>query len=423
MRLETATFSAREGLSAHGGAIAVIGDNISNSNTIGYRASRVEFSDIVAEGADGRSIDAIPSTGSGVMIQRVRPVQETGVIEATGRALDVAIEGRGFLMVGDSANPSYTRAGNLQISKDGILTDSNGNPVLGFAGANPNDLATLDVNNLSLNGQATSAASMFGNLNSGNEILSNVPTTFATFNELGQAATYVTNLTVFDSLGGSHEATVAFFRTGPQQYSVKTFMDASEVGGTAGVPQEIDTGAATLKYGTDGKIADADKPNAIITATPAYSGGAAAGNFTVDFSRFTQFAGANVLSSVTQDGLSQGNVKDYQIRANGDFYANMDSGQSLKVGTLQIADFVNVDGMQRAGNGLFIPTSETGARRLGNPGTEGLGTLAGASLERSTVDVAEQFVDLVLMQRGYQANSKTLDTANSLLRDTLSLIR
>ncbi|MBX7138684.1 MAG: flagellar hook protein FlgE [Oligoflexia bacterium] len=420
MRLESALFSSREGISAHGQAIAVIGDNISNANTVGFRASRVQFGDLVAGGRSTSETSSIPSTGSGVAIQGVRPVQETGVIEATGRSLDVAIEGRGFIIVGDPQNPAYTRAGALSVSKEGILVDSNGEQVLGFASAGGDTLETLDVNKISLSGKATTAATLSGNLASNNPI-TEVPASPGTFKEIGQKASFVaSDLRVFDSLGQSHAVLMAFYKTGGGQWKAQAYVDASETGGEKGIPVKVG-GEVSLNFGPDGRLVAGSA--AQVSGTINYGNGSAQGSFTIDLSGFSQFAGSSQTSSLTQDGQAAGNILDYEIRKDGAFYARLDTGQSLQVGTLRLADFVNVDGLQRAGNGLFVATEGAGERRLGQPGQSGLGTLAGASLERSTVDIANQFVELVLFQRGYQASSQTLSAASTLLHDTISLIR
>ena len=421
MRLETALFSSREGISAHGQAIAVVGDNISNANTIAFRASRVEFGDLVAEGGSGRESTTISGGGCGVGISSIRATQEMGVIENTGRTLDVAIEGRGFFMVGDATAPSYSRAGNLAVNESGLLVNPNGETVLGFSGAAGATLGTLNVSAVDVAGQSTSALGVVGNLDSGSAITT-VPNNPATFTELSTTADFMANLTAYDSLGGAHEVTVGFFKTAANTWTAQAYIDGGEVGGTAGVPVQLG-GNAALEFGTDGRIAEANQGAASITAAPAYSGGAAAGSFTIDMKSFTQYAGSHQIASITQDGQGSGTIDGYDIQSDGKFFANLSNGQNILIGTLQLADFNNPEGLQRSGNGLYSGSSAAGEKRTGNPGEGGIGTIKGSSLERSTVDIANQFVDLVMYQRGYQASSQTLNAASTLLRDTLQLIR
>ncbi|MBN8548829.1 MAG: flagellar hook protein FlgE [Deltaproteobacteria bacterium] len=421
MRIESALFSSKEGLTANGQAIAVVGDNIANSNTTAYKTSRVEFGDLFAAGKDATFPDALPQAGSGVQVNRVRQIHETGVIEATGRPLDVGIAGDGFFMSGDIESPLYTRAGNFSINSEGLLVTADGQPILGLQGSGTT-LGTLNLKNIAAAGSPTSAVALFGNLNS-SAAVSTVPTTPATFNEITSAASFVVpSLEVHDSLGVSHGVTLAFFKGASNSWTAHAYMDGGDLGQTAGVPVEVGS-ATTLAFSSSGVILDADKAAAKMTVNAAYTGGAAAGNFTIDLSSFSQFAGSSGVNSLTQDGQSAGNVKSYEFLKTGQLNAVMDNGTIVQIGTVQLAQFPNVDGLQRAGNAAFRTSDSSGKPVISNPGSEGTGTLESASLERSTVDLANQFVDLVLYQRGYQANSQTFGAANQLIQSTIALIR
>lgn len=421
MRIESALYSSREGLNAHGQAISVVGDNISNSNTVGYKSSRVEFSDLLAEGGDGRASSAEPVGGNGVAVTQVRQLHETGVVEFTGRSLDVAIAGNGFFVVGDPSSPNYTRAGNFSVDENGLLINSGGKHVLGYA-EGTTTLSTIDVQNLDLTGEATTEASVIGNLRTGEDLSDAVPTNPATYQEVNQYATFTSSITVYDNLGVSHDVTLAYFKTDTNTFTVQAYMNGEDVGAEEGAPIQIGQNA-TLNFATDGMIAEANAAAAMITATPAYSNGADAGNFVIDLSGYTQFGGSTVVSSINQNGEGAGNIKDYEFRADGGLYALLDSGASVLVANVPLASFPNVDGLQRSGNALFSPSDKAGTPTLGLSGTGNLGTTQGASLERSTVDVASEFVELVVYQRGYQASSQTLNAANELIKNTISLVR
>lgn len=418
MRLESALYTSREGLNAHGQAIGVIGDNISNVSTIGYKASRSEFEDLVSEGA-GRESYAVTGGGSGVAVSRIRQIHETGVIEFSGRTLDVAIAGRGFFMVGTPDNPSYTRAGNFEISEEGLLVDAQGQPVLGSVGtAEAGTLSSLNLLDIDVSGTATSLATLTANLNA-SDAISAPPEAPATFREVAAAASFAGSLTVYDSLGSEHAVNLSFFKTENNTWTAQAYIDGSEVGQEAGVPVLL--GETSLVFGDDGLLPEGTAAN--IAATAAYSNGAAAGNFTIDLSNFTQYATASQLSGIVQDGQGTGEITGYEFRKDGRLVAVLSNGNQINVGTIQLADFTNLDGLQRAGNNLFVQAQGAGAKEPGTPGTNGLGELEGSSLERSTVDLANQFVDLTLYQRGYQANSQIMNVTNDMLRDTLSLIR
>lgn len=421
MRLESALFSSKEGLNAHGQAISVIGDNVANANTTAYKTSRVEFADLFAGGENPSTPDNLPQGGSGVAVEKVRQIHETGVIESTGRDLDVGIAGDGFFITGSPDAQIYTRAGNFSINSDGLLVAANGDPVLGLQGSGTT-LGTLNLKSLQAAGKATSLATLFGNLDSTAPVTT-VPTSPGTFNEINSAASFVVPaLQVNDSLGASHSVKLAFFKTATNTWSAHAYMDGAEVGNQAGVP--VDVGSVTgITFQPTGTIATADKANAKLTVNAAYSGGAAAGQFNIDLSTFTQYAGASEMKSITQDGQAAGNIKGYEFKPTGEIYAVLDTGSRIQAGTIQLAQFPNVDGLVRAGNASYTASSDTGDIKLSRPGDDGTGKLEAASLERSTVDVANQFVDLVLYQRGYQANSQTLGAANQLLQTTIQLIR
>lgn len=423
MRLETAMLAGREGINVHGQAISVIGDNIANANTTGFKTSRVEFIDLLGDvDRAGAETGGIPSTGSGVAISQVRQIHETGVIEPTGRSLDVGIAGGGFFILGDPNSPTFSRAGNFLINSNGNLANADGKEVLGLVG-DGTTLTPLNMLNVSTAGAPTTAAGLFGNLDSSAPVSAAVPANPATFGEVSQNATFVMpNLTVFDSLGAAHTVSVAFYKTGVNTFTAQAYIDGGEVGGTAGTPVKLGPDA-TMTFSPTGRIEDANKAAASIAVAPAYGNGAAAGGFTIDLSGFTQVATTSQISSVTQDGLGTGDIVDYEFLSDGTVSAVLGSGRNVAIGRIQLASFPNVDGLSRIGSGGFEATQDAGTMQAGVPGSSGFGTLQGKSLERSTVDISDQFVNLVVYQRGYQANSQAMSTANTLLRDTIALLR
>ena len=416
MRLESALFTSRSGLTAQGQAISIVGDNISNANTVGYRRTRAEFSDIVA--ASKESV----SGGSGVAVTKARTIQETGVIEATGRVLDLGIGGEGFFIVNDGERDLYTRAGNFNFDTEGYLIDADNNRVQGYLpGASA--LSAINLLNVSGGGVETSAIALTGNLSS-NETITPLPATAPeSFDDLTQAANFTHVMDTVDSLGTTHTVYVAMFKTATNTWTAQAYMDGADLGGTAGQPVKIGTDA-TLSFSSAGAIDAANKGQAVITASAVpYSNGAAAGNFTVDMGGFAQFATASIVNSVTNNGQSAGDVRGYEIGSDGKIYAQLSSGGVQLLGTIALADFPNLDGLERVGRSTFVANTEAGTRIDGTPGLGTFGRVDSGSLERSTVDIADQFVDLVLFQRAYQASSQTLNAANTLIRDTLSLIR
>lgn len=420
MRLESALYASREGLQAHGQAISVIGDNVSNANTIGFKRSRIEFADLFADGEGQKSSPPEGQGGSGVKTARVRQLFEGGLVEATGRITDIAVEGNGFFIVGDADNPSYTRAGNFTVNEAGKLVSADGLTVLGYQG-NSTTLSALDLSTIPTGGTATTTLSQFGNLDarSGIRTAPNAPTSFR---DLRATSDFMAEADVFDSLGTPHTVQMAFTKTGLNTWAAQAYVDGGRVtGGTAGVPSLI--GQTTLTFGNDGVIAQADKAGAVINATPAWVGGAAAGAFKIDVGNWTQFSAAATQANVSQDGQGVGNISTYRFDKKGGIFAVLDTGIEAKIGSIVLGDVPNRDGLIRSGNSTLKPGDDSGEVTLGTPGSGKFGTVVGGSLERSTVDIATEFVDLVLYQRGYQASSQTFTTVSSIIKDTLSLIR
>jgi flagellar hook protein FlgE len=412
--------SGREGITAHGQAISVVGDNIANSNTTGFKESRVEFADLFSDGNDGNQVDTLPSSGNGVMVKEVRQIYVGGSIESTGRELDVGIDGNGFFILGSEANPTYTRAGNFSIDGTGQLVNSDGLPVLGFP-AGSTALAPLNFANLNVTGTATTAGSISGILDA-RQPISTPPTNPTSFSQIKAAGGFPTSLTAYDSLGASHDINLYYFRTADNTWTANAYVDGSEVGGTEGQPTLI--GSTTLTFQSDGSIAEADKAAATLQAQNiAWGAGAAPGNIALDLSGFSQYAATATISSNTQNGAAIGNVSGYSIGEDGKVEAILDSGTRRLIGTIQLADFNNRDGLERAGSNSFRPSGDVGALDPGAPGSGVYGGLRGGSLERSTVDLSSQFVDLVLYQRGYQANSQTITAVNQLIQNTIGMIR
>lgn len=427
MRLESALFSSSTGLAAHGEAMAVIGDNVSNANTVGFKAGDVQFSDLLAEGSEEQTSGAYRSAGNGVAVSQVRQVHTGGTLESTGRVLDLAIDGNGYFAVGDPENPTYTRAGSLIVDENGFLAMASGANVLGFAPAAPGaeegaerPLGLIDMNNIPLGGRPSTNVALSGNLGVEKPI-TQVPADPQTFNEIAQAASFVSTFVAYDSLGATHSINVAFFKTGANQWQAQAYIDGGEVGGEAGAPVAIGD-AATLEFDNTGVIIPANAAAAVINAAPAYANGAAAGNFAIDLSQFTQYAGGTLTTGIVNDGEGSGDIVDFNIDSGGQIFARLSSGTLAPLGTLALANFNNDEGLSRVGSSLFNETAKSGEAQFGEAGINGFGTVRSGALELSNVDIADQFVNLVVYQRGYSASSRVFSSAGEMLKDTISMI-
>lgn len=423
MRLESALYTSREGIGAHGNAIAAIGDNISNVSTPGFKEQRVEFANLVADGISGGTTALTESTGSGVKVSMVRSLHTPGAIEPTGRALDVAVDGEGFFVVGSAATPRYTRAGNFSIDADGNLVTGSGAQVLGFpvtAGVPGTELGAINMLNFDINATPTTTAAISGNLNSTVPV-GTAPANPASFTELAAASSFVTGLDVVDSLGANHAVTLSFTKTAANTFTVQAYIDGADVGGVAGTPTQL--GTVDITFNATGTIDEASKAAAQMVLTPAFAGGAAAGNITLGMGEFTQYASTSTLGAVTQNGLQSSSLANFEFEDSGNVVAVLSNGERVTIASLGLATFNNTDGLQKQGDNLFVASASAGTADVGAANTGARGSLQGSALERSTVDLANSFTTLVLMQRGYQANSRIMGTVDQMLDQAISLLR
>ncbi len=420
MRLESAINTSREGITAHGQAIAVVGDNISNASTPAFKRGRAEFADIMGEIADSRNAETRTGAGDGAFIRRTRLNFEAGAVDYTGRSLDVALTGNGFFLVGDPAAPMLTRLGNFQIAADGALQTAAGEPVLGYQGADVAQLVPINMEQVNIQAVATTTLELFGNIDASLPVTT-PPPAGSTFADINNAATFVASQSVYDSLGERHDVTVCFFKNSANQWTVQSYVNGSETGAGENVPVQV--GQVVLNFNSNGQIDDAAAPTANIQGTINWSNGAAASNLTIDLQAFTQYAGGSRVTNSTQDGRGGGEILAYDIDSAGGIFALLASGDRAQVGTLPVAVVQNVDGLKRQGGALFATSAESGALQIGLAGQGGSGQLAPNSLESSNVDIANQFVELVIYQRGYQANSQVLSAASEMLKGTIALIR
>jgi flagellar hook protein FlgE len=426
MQLESALRSSSLGISSHGKAIAVVGDNISNVNTYGFKKSRAEFVDILAEGRDGRSSVAGPTVGDGATVEQVRQIFTTGIIEDTGRNLDVAIDGDGFFVVGSAEDPSFTRSGIFSLDETGTLIDSQGNIVLGFGPGVANgaiaDLGPLSTAAVETIPAATTTIDMGAVLDSSSPIVAGLPADGASNLEVGQSASFTYSTSVIDSLGESHEVTMAFFKTGLNTWTVRGYSDGSEVGQEAGVAVQV-APDLNLTFSETGELT---VDPAILNFDLPYSNGAAAGAVAVDLGRITQVAATSGVSTVIADGYAAApvdGVDGIEFDKGGNVLVVFADGRSQALGVLALADFPSVDGLAREGDLTFTSSAAAGDLTVGLATTAGFGTIRPGALERSTVDIAEEFVNMVVYQRGYEANSQAFSASSGLLQQTIQLIR
>jgi flagellar hook protein FlgE len=427
------SFSAGlSGLNANAVYLSVIGNNLANINTIGFKSSSVSFMDLVSQTVGGSSGNPM-QVGLGVVTGSISPIFSQGTIENTREATNVAIQGGGlFVVSGADGNTSYTRAGQFSFDSKGTLVTPDGYNVQGYTTIDP---ATGEI---LATGQPTDITIPPGVLRP-----PSATTIFGTTSNLdagaAAGATAITAVQIYDALGEPHVATITYTKgaaAGAWTYGI-TVPGAEITGGTTGTPFSIGTGA--LQFDAVGKLSSftaaapatgGGTPPADITfTTPTWKNGAAASSLKWDIvdannkASITGFSAPSATSSKIQNGSAPGMVDNISISADGTIVATFGAGQTVGIGRLALATFNNLKGLVKLGSNRYGETQAAGLPNVGVAGTGGRGTLIGSALEQSNVDIAQEFTQMILAQRGYQANSKTITVSDEILVDTLNLKR
>jgi flagellar hook protein FlgE len=426
-------YTGVSGLQANGLAVSVIGDNIANVNTIGFKGSRGNFDDVLQQTILGRA-GSTSQLGGGVILNDVQHMFTQGALMNTGQSSDLAISGSGFFVVNGTYNGVqgnfYTRAGQFSVNQDGFLVNPAGLRVQGYTvdstGQLGGTIGDLNITSHNIPPNPTTSMEITANLNSDEVVLA------APWNVADAAGTsnFNTTITSFDSLGNSHQVEVYFRKTAANSWDWHAVVDGGELaGGVSGTPTEIADG--TLGFTTNGEL-----DTEVVNANTVNFLGAAPGQV-IDFdfgdsittdsgtglAGTTGFAGSNSINFQRQDGFATGTMQSMSITPDGVIMGGFSNGEVQAVGQLALADFQSVAGLDRSGGNLWIQTRDSGEALVGAPNSGARGAIHSYALEQSNVDLAEQFVHLISAQRGYQANSKIITTSDQMLQDTLNMKR
>jgi flagellar hook protein FlgE len=347
-----------------------------------------------------------------------------GAIENTREATNVAIQGGGFFVVSGPDGQSYTRAGNFSFDNEGRLVTPEGYRVQGFSTVDAVTGAIVPT------GQPTDILVPPGVLRA--PTATTVIGTRTNLDATAQAGdTFATAVQVYDSLGAPHVATITYTKgaaAGTWTYDV-TVPGEEITGGVAGTPFSVDTG--TVVFDNAGAVLTINGAAAadVAIVTPTWVNGAAASTWSWDLvdddgvASLTGYSAVSATSSITQNGSAPGMIENISISADGRIVATFGAGQTVDVAQLALASFNNPKGLVKLGSTRFGESQAAGIPNIGIAGTAGRGTLIGSALEQSNVDIAQEFTQMILAQRGYQANSKTITVSDELLVDTLALKR
>lgn len=426
MSLRNAMNSGVSGLTAESRALGVVGDNVANVNTIGFKQSRAIFEDVLG-GALGRD-----GSGAGVRLARTQQIFAQGSMLSTGQQTDLALSGDGFFVVRGTvdgvAGTYFTRAGQMTFREDGALVSSNGLELMGY-GARPDgsfstELSPVRLSTAALPPRATSTLNFTANLDA------SAQTPAAPWDPQNGAATsnFSTSITVYDSLGNAHSMDVYFRKSGPNTWEYHVTANGAEItGGTPGRKAEVATG--TLTFNSSGALqAQATTAGGAVNFVGARPGQAIALNVGTPIATggtgldgITQFGSPSNLSAQSQDGFASGEFAGVRVDSDGVVRGVYSNGQTLAVSSLAVARFRSNDGLARAGHNLWSATRESGEAATGQSGAGGRAAIVGGTLEQSNVDITAQFVSLIAHQRSFQANSKTITTADQMQQELMNI--
>lgn len=401
---------AISGLKAAENELNVIGNNVSNAATTGFKKSRVEFSDVFAVSSIGRSGNNI---GRGVDIARVAQQFEQGSVSFTDNALDLAVSGQGFFQLNNGGERLYTRDGAFSLDKNGFIVNSKGYQLMAFGAdtvGNVNGaLSPLQLSQANNRPKASTAVTFGANFDAN----ATLPTT-PTFDPLDSTSyNETTALNVFDSMGGSHLQQMYFVRDTaaviPNTWQMHTYVDGTKVGGPDAIV--FDT-AGLLRSPANGQI-----PIAAFSPGP----GVNPMNVITTLSGSTMYGAPFGVNKLTQDGYTTGSLAGVDIDQQGVILARFTNGQSAVQGQVSLANFPNPQGLSPAGGNNWQASFAAGVVLEGKPGTANLGLIQGGALEESNVDLSSELVALIIAQRNFQANAEVIKTADAVTQSVINI--
>ena len=425
MSLFTALSSGTAGLASAGSDISAVGDNLANSNTIGFKQQRVNFADALAQNVVGAS----GQIGLGSRMQSVQTIMTEGALQNTGIATDLALQGNGFFQVSgttrDGRNGLFlTRAGQFTVDNNGFLVTQDGLRVQGYAADAAGNvtvaLGDLQVGNATATPHPTVDIAIKANLDA------DAPTGVWDPTQPAASSNFSTSVSVYDSLGHATQIQI-YFRHTTTGWEWHGMADGAAVGGTPGTPVEVAGG--TLAFDAAGRLQTVTQSSSFNPAGAnapqplTFDLGDALDDGGTGLAGITQFASPGATTLVTQDGYGSGQLSAVQIDKSGVVQGVFTNGEMRSLGQVGVARVAAPDALERTGGNLYAVTSGSGDAVMGAAGEGGRAFIAAGTLEQSNVDIADQLVRMITAQRIYEANSKTITTADQLLSELISMKR
>jgi flagellar hook protein FlgE len=412
------------GLEAQSENLSVIGNNVANSSTVGFKSSQILFSDVYANSLQGSGAAQI---GIGVSASNVEQQFTQGIVTASTNPLDIAINGGGFYEMSNGGTISYTRNGQFQLNSSGNIVNAAGHILQGYAANANGTLQTGATTNLVINTAniapvSTSTVSAVLNLDSRDKVPATVP-----FNS-ANPATYnnSSSVTVFDSLGNSHVLQTYYVLTGftggasgtEASWDVYATLDGTAIPGN----NPDATGSfGPLVFSSTGAIDVAATTLPFPISSVLANGATTPLNFNLDFTGTTQYGAQFATTALTQNGYTSGQLSGFSASANGTIVGTYTNGQSATLGQIALVSFTDPNGLQNLGNNEWAASGTSGTPLVGVPGSGNLGVLQSSATEESNVDLTSQLVNMITAQEAYQANAQTIKTESELLQTLVTL--
>ena len=423
MSINKSLYIGLTGMNANAEALNTIGNNIANMNTVGFKAGRTQFQEMLGQSL--MTAGGTAMSGGGTGLAGVSTMFNQGSLIGTGVGTNLGVAGEGFFAlqgeVDGTTGTFYSRAGSFDWDKEGFLTSPQGLKLMGYpaneSGEIASTLAPIQKNDAPIPPQATSEGSLSVNLSASAK---NQEAGFDPFAD-GAKSDLSETVTVYDSLGKSYQVDVHYYKDENGTWNYKAGMDGKHVdGGQEGVFQEV--GSGQLAFDDKGKLTT-DPATLSIGFTPA--NGSADIAAAVDMKGTTQFEGAGVSTTIAKNmnGSQSGTFQGVSIDVDGTIMGTFSNGEQRVLGKVGMARFMSNQGLSQMGGGLYAESAKSGSVIMGGPNQGGMGSIRAGMLEQSNVDLASEFTQMIVAQRGYQANSRSITTADQMMQEAVNLKR
>jgi flagellar hook protein FlgE len=399
------------GLNAAAKNLDVIGNNVANSGTVGFKQSQAQFADVYANsitGAGGANV------GIGVKVAQVAQQFTQGNITSTNNPLDMAINGGGFFRMDNNGEVTYQRNGQFQLNTLGFIVNPTGAKLTGYTADASGVLLTgspapLSINTADLAPQITSEVNVALNLDSGEAVPATTPFDISDPTSFNRS----TPVSVYDSLGNAQMLQMFYVKTAnPGEWEVYAATDGAQIGAGA---------VSTLNFNTSGILTTTPMPLGPVNVPATASGATPTFPVTLDFTGTTQRGAAFSINTLNQDGYTSGRLAGFSVGADGMVLGRYTNERTAVLGQVVLANFANPNGLQPLGNNMWAETATSGSALVGTPDSGSLGVLQSSAVEDSNVDLTAELVNLITAQRMYQANAQTIKAQDAVMQTLVNL--